>query len=99
MTDCIAPDVFRSSRTRARKPHRCCECQRERILPGDRYLHISGLWDGEWQNYAMCGRCERARDALLREMDDDVAITELRMELRERIYNRHRWAKTWAVSS
>lgn len=102
MSDAIEPDVFRSSHVRARKPQRCCECRRERILPGALYLRISGLWDGRWERYAMCGRCERARIALERERWDsheELPLTHLREELRERIRDRHSKAWDWSEAT
>lgn len=60
--DSTEPDVFRSEIRRARKAHRCDECRR--VIPaGSRYRYVSGLWDGRWDDFAFCLRCERVRAA------------------------------------
>jgi len=50
------PDVFSMATRVARKQHVCCECG-EYILPGDKYEHVSGCWDGTWDTYKTCGGC------------------------------------------
>lgn len=94
MCDSDPPAVYRHTTPRARVPHRCCECRRERIQPGDHYHRHEGLWAGEWRTYCVCLRCERVRDALERGMRSDwgecLAFGEMREELRERSHGRHR---------
>lgn len=60
-------DVYHREERTARKTHRCCECRRDRIRPGDRYVEHRGLLDGEWTTYRVCARCERVGDAMLAE--------------------------------
>jgi len=40
----------------ARKPHACYACG-EPIDPGDRYHHVSYVYDGSWGQYHHCARC------------------------------------------
>lgn len=56
---CEQPEFFDSSRPRARKPQRCCECKRI-IRPGETYERASGKWDGEFRSFATCGDCLEA---------------------------------------
>lgn len=44
---------------RARKEHRCGECRRT-INPGERYEHVSGLYDGRWDTERTCEQCRTA---------------------------------------
>jgi hypothetical protein len=49
----------------ARKPHRCCECQRT-IQPGERYEHAAGKGHGDRVFTAKtCAECSAIRDALV----------------------------------
>lgn len=66
---------------KARKPYFCCECKNE-IMPGERYEHVSGLWDGEWAVYHTCLPCSRIREDLL----CDWTYGELFETLREALY-------------
>ena len=52
--DAIDP-IFTNVRT-ARKLWKCCECGDE-IKVGDRYEDVSGVYDGQWDNYRTCTRC------------------------------------------
>ena len=41
---------------KTRKPHRCETCCR--VIPaGMKAYHTGGMWDGDWQNWYMCGFC------------------------------------------
>jgi hypothetical protein len=49
----------------ARIEHRCAEsrCRRTgHILPGTRYVVLSGVWDGHAWSEKLCLRCNRAHD-------------------------------------
>ena len=46
----------------AAKSHRCIYCV-ERIAPGTRHLHFTGVWEGDWQDWRMHKECEAAHDA------------------------------------
>jgi hypothetical protein len=52
-------DVYREARPRALKSHQCWECQRD-ILPGERYLRTTMLYDGSWTTARMCEHCDAA---------------------------------------
>ena len=55
------PPTFYSRTTpRARKRHACEECD-GKIMPGDRYERVSGLWDGNFSVFITCGRCTDIR--------------------------------------
>jgi hypothetical protein len=54
------PSVYRQQARRARKPHKCCDCGAE-IKPGDEYLSIFGVWEGEAESFCMCLLCEDMR--------------------------------------
>lgn len=54
--DCDGPDLERWKIRKARKPHRCVECNRE-IAPGERYEYASSCYDGSWSHYATCLDC------------------------------------------
>lgn len=56
---CERPEFFDSSRPRARKPQRCCECKRT-IRVGETYDRASGKWDGRFDSYATCLDCMAA---------------------------------------
>jgi len=57
------PDVYESKPVKARKCHRCCECQRA-IAPGEHYWRAKGLWEGEWSSFSTCAECQRLWDRL-----------------------------------
>lgn len=95
--DCETPAVSHTCYRIARKAHACCECRRP-IQPGHRYHEVSGIWDHAWETYRTCGRCERVRIALERESDCCLPFGYMRETLRQRIYDRHRWAKQWAFA-
>lgn len=51
------PPSFSSQQLRkARKQHRCEECGRK-ILPGETYEYVSGLWDGWFGDFKTCHHC------------------------------------------
>ena len=67
MCDCDAydrPAVFEQVTRRARKRHRCGECQ-GLIEPGTSYHESRGLWDGQWSTHKTCGSCYVAAHTLL----------------------------------
>lgn len=51
--------VHRRNERRARKPHVCTECWR-RIEPGENYVEVVGLCDGQWDRFTTCRHCEAA---------------------------------------
>ena len=72
------PTVFELKTVTARKPHVCGECG-ETIMPGEKYEHVAGLWEGYWEKHKTCIPCTRIRGDLfscfiyggLREMIND----------------------------
>jgi len=53
-------DVFVSKVRKARKPHRCIECDAE-IVPGELHEWGKYLLDGEWGEDRTCMTCVRIR--------------------------------------
>jgi len=51
------PDVYELKPVKARKSHRCCECQKA-IAPGQHYWKAKGLWEGEWSAFSTCPECQ-----------------------------------------
>lgn len=49
-------DVCDSSVVKARKQHKCCECDNS-IEVGSIYKRTSVLFDGSWSKYKTCARC------------------------------------------
>jgi hypothetical protein len=47
----------------ARKQYVCCECG-DPILPGAKYEHVFGVWDGDVSVYKTCYLCVRIRKSL-----------------------------------
>ena len=50
------PEIYNERMVRARKVHKCCECERE-ILVGAVYEKVSGRWEGEFGTYKFCADC------------------------------------------
>ena len=46
----------------ARKEYTCCECGMI-ILPGDKYEHARGKWNGSFQTFKTCATCKSIRSA------------------------------------
>lgn len=86
---CEMPACSDSVMRKARKQHKCYECQRP-IEPGERYEYYSGIWDGEPESYKTCRHCKIARDFHMH--GGCFCFGELRSELRERARHR-RYAK------
>ena len=54
-------DFDTSSKVKARKLHRCCECHGA-INPGDTYEKAFIVQDGDVSNFKTCQKCAEARD-------------------------------------
>jgi len=54
------PECYQEKSRRARKEHKCCECQ-SKINPGDRYKYISGVWNRRGQSFKLCLECHTIR--------------------------------------
>lgn len=50
------PEFYHAEIRRARKPHRCSECNGA-IMVGERYEHVLGKWDGYVDTFNTCERC------------------------------------------
>lgn len=57
------PQAFQEQICRARKLHRCYECQTE-IQPGTFYHYASGVWDGRPDSFRTCLECNGLRQYL-----------------------------------
>lgn len=55
------PSCYKEIIRTARKEHKCYECYRK-ILPGEQYEYVSGIWDGVPESYKTCIDCKRLRD-------------------------------------
>jgi len=49
-------DFFNYTYPIARKEHRCEWCG-EPIPKGEKHIHGSGVWEGDWQNWRMHNEC------------------------------------------
>lgn len=85
--DYDGPEFWKRSAPKARKPHRCCECNRE-IQRGETYQLDTGRWDGDFNTYRTCAQCAEIRDVftcgggwLYRSLweDMEMAFDDLRM--------------------
>jgi hypothetical protein len=56
-------DFYSEDLVKARKPHRCCECDRD-IGKGAVYERISGKCDGYIETYKTCMDCRHIRKGL-----------------------------------
>lgn len=54
--DYDTPEFWSSSKPRAKKKHRCYECNGE-ILPGEQYEYSANKYDGRMWQYHVCERC------------------------------------------
>jgi len=55
-------DVLEGKIIKARKPHKCCECN-ETIHPGQRYERYSMLFNGRWSHHNTCLICAEIGEA------------------------------------
>lgn len=70
---CDMPRAYREITRKARKEHRCCECNL--VIPaGDTYQYISGIWDGSPDSYKTCMNCVYVRNVFTSLPENDTAI-------------------------
>ena len=50
------PSVYSATTPRAKKEYRCEECS-GKIMPGERYENVFGVWEGYASTYRTCERC------------------------------------------
>ena len=80
---CESPQAYGMKPRKARKPHKCLECDRT-IGMGDVYHFHHGVWEGRGYSCAVCLRCDQIRDeyvdSMVRDGEDDErpAFGELR---------------------
>jgi len=60
--DYEAPEFYVRTVRVARKEHSCSECY-ARILPGERYEHVSAKWEEILDSFPTCLVCVEIRDA------------------------------------
>ncbi len=61
--DCERIQVLSTGCPRARKPHKCGECQRT-IQPGETYEKTVGVFKGSFDTYVTCEQCCSVRNWL-----------------------------------
>lgn len=59
--DAENPEFFTEKLVKARKSHKCCECNRE-IRPGEQHERSTGKWDGEIDTFRTCFICRTIRN-------------------------------------
>jgi len=77
--DFDAPACTIETWRKARKQHVCYECHLP-IQPGERYQHISGIWDGRPDSFKTCEPCAQIRK-------DFCSSGYVFGELREQLWN------------
>ena len=60
-------DIGEHFTPKARKPHRCCECNLT-IPPGVTYHRFQGLFDHSWINYKWCNTCGDLKNRVEKEL-------------------------------
>jgi len=79
-----SPTVYNLLKRKARKLHKCCECDGW-ISKGEVYNLHTGLWNCEWNSFKVCVDCEDLRDKIKKECDlyqDEVpALGQMFVEL------------------
>ncbi len=58
---CELASVGSESRPRAKKSHQCVEC-RGTIAPGEIYVRMWGVWEGQAESFKTCLECDQLRD-------------------------------------
>lgn len=80
---CEMPQTYHERVRKARKEHSCCECG-EKILPGQEYKYISGVWDGRGDDFKQCLRCEELWNWLFAEVNAEcVGLGDLYNSIRD----------------
>lgn len=59
--DFDAPSVYVTTTVKAKKEHKCNECDRK-IIKGQSYERTFGVWEGHVHVYKTCQRCTDLRD-------------------------------------
>ena len=62
--DCEPPEFFNSKWVNVgRKDYKCCEC-RTTIPKGEKHFTAAGKWDGDFETFRRCARCQRVCEAI-----------------------------------
>lgn len=67
------PSCYREKVRKARKRHVCGDCRGE-IKLGERYLYMSGIWDGTPENFNRCMDCEHLRCEIKRDTNSESCM-------------------------
>jgi hypothetical protein len=67
-----APSVYSCEVRKARKEHKCCECNRT-IKIRYRYQMFKGIWDGKAARFKTCNPCALLRDEIAQDSYDHEA--------------------------
>ena len=85
MSDYDPPEAFKEINRKARKPHRCFECNGT-IPKGETYSYVSGVWDHQGCSFKICTDCAKIREDLLAHGNiEDWEYGDLIQEVSERI--------------
>jgi hypothetical protein len=55
------PTFCREEMPTARRVYKCCECGKK-IVPGQKYHKVVGVWDGDFRTFRTCLPCKSIRD-------------------------------------
>lgn len=79
-SDVEVPSCFKQINRKARKKHKCCECYNP-IMPGEKYVYSSGIWDGKANDYKQCMICSEVAGKFAAMNDCAIAFGFLRTDL------------------
>ncbi len=68
--DLEGPECYVETWRKSAKVHVCGDC-RGHIVKGERYLHISGIWDGDPASFKRCADCQHLRCEIKKDTGDD----------------------------
>ena len=75
--DIYPPELYRAAMRKARKRHKCDECERD-ISRGESYEHVEGIWEGRWGQFRTCMDCLSIRQVFFPEgYNHGGVLTEL----------------------
>jgi len=85
MSDFEMPSAFTEKERKARKEHKCCECN-QKINIGERYQYCSGIWDGRPDSYKTCLSCLTLRNDYIEKTGEDFCFEGLRESISDAFY-------------
>lgn len=100
---CDEPKVINYTDRKARKEYNCTECP-IKIVKGETYVEVKGLWDSSWDTYRFHQQCYEFADAVASELNrthgpwecmafGDAWETAEELEFACLLSNRWRWAE------